>query len=118
MITNASSENLGKFMRQHIDKDAKITTDKWNGYAPLETEFKNLSRIKSGKKGGNFPELHRVVMNLKGWLRGMHHHVNDLQDYLNEYCYRFNRSFMKEEIFDNLIKRMVQAQPCYIKNIS
>jgi hypothetical protein len=25
---------------------------------------------------------------------------------------------MKENIFDNLMKRMIEAEPCYIKNIS
>ncbi len=118
VIPNASAEHLGSFMRHHIDSKAKVTTDKWAGYAPLEKDFENLVRISSGKKGSNFPELHRAIMNLKGWLRGVHHHVNDLQDYLDEYCYRFNRSFMKEQIFENLMKRMVQAQPCYLKNIS
>jgi hypothetical protein len=118
VIPNASAEQLGGFMKAHIDPKAKITTDKWTGYIPLKADFENLTRVASGKKGSNFPELHRVVMNLKSWLRGVHHHVNDLQDYLNEYCYRFNRSFMKENIFDNLMKRMIEAEPCYIKNIS
>jgi transposase-like protein len=118
VIPKAGADHLGGFMRDHIDKGAKVTTDRWTGYAPLEKEFANLVRIPSGKKGSNFPELHRVIMNMKGWLRGMHHHVGDLQAYLDEYCYRFNRSFMKEGIFDNLMKRMVMAQPCHIKNIS
>jgi hypothetical protein len=118
VIPNASAEQLGGFMKAHIDPKAKITTDKWTGYIPLKADFENLTRVASGKKGSNFPELHRVVMNLKSWLRGVHHHVNDLQDYLNEYCYRFSRSFMKENIFDNLMKRMIEAEPCYIKNIS
>ena len=51
-------------------------------------------------------------------LRGMHHHVGDLQDYLDQYCYRFNLSFMKEVIFDNFMSRMVNAPPCYIKKIN
>ena len=118
VIPKASAEHLGSFMRDHIDSDAKVTTDQWTGYAPLKKEFKNLGRIPSGKKGNNFPELHRTIMNLKGWLRGVHHHVKDLQDYLDEYCYRFNRSFMKEGIFENLMHRMVNTPPCYIKNIS
>lgn len=118
VISNASARSLGAFMKRHIDKEARVTTDQWMGYAPLERDFGNLVRIPSGKKGSNFPELHRAVMNLKGWLRGVHHHVNDLQDYLNEYCYRFNRSFMKEGIFDNLMLKMVRAEPCYIKNIN
>lgn len=118
VIESAGSDDLGPFMKEHIDKNARVTTDMWTGYAPLSKYFENHKRIYSGDKGGNFPELHRSIMNLKGWLRGMHHHVNDLQDYLDEYCYRFNRSFMKEKIFDNLLKRMVFHKPCMIKNIS
>lgn len=118
VIPNADAASLGDFMKHHIATDAEVTTDQWSGYRPLKKVFKNLVQVPSGKKGGNFPELHRVIMNLKGWLRGMHHHVWDLQDYLDEYCYRFNRSFMKENIFDNLMLRMVNSPPCYIKNIS
>lgn len=118
VINDASAVSLGGFMRDHIDLTAKVTTDKWTGYTPLKKDFVNLSQIPSGKKGRNFPDLHRVIMNLKAWLRGVHHHVEDLQDYLNEYCYRFNRSFMKENIFDNLMNRMVQAEPCFIKSLS
>lgn len=63
---------------------------------------------KLGKKGENFPELHRVVMNFKSWLRGVYHQVIHLQAYINEYTYRFNRSFMKGNIFDNLLERMMK----------
>jgi len=118
VINNSDAKSLGGFMRDHIDPKAKITTDRWNGYTPLLKDFENMKQILSGDKGGNFPEMHRVIMMMKAWLRGIHHHVEGLQDYLNEYCYRFNRSFMKENIFDNLLQRMVCAQPCTIKNIS
>ena len=118
VIPDASSTSLGDFMNTHISPSAHIKTDNWLGYTPLKKTFKNLEQIPSGKKGSNFKELHRVIMNLKAWLRGVHHHVNDLQDYLNEYCYRFNRSSMKEGIFDNLMLRMVNTEPCFIKNLS
>lgn len=118
VIPKASAEHLGDFMKTYISKEAKVKTDQWAGYAPLEKDFVNMIRVPSGKKGNNFPELHRVIMNLKAWLRGTHHHVKDLQDYLDEYCYRFNRSFMKANIFDNLINRMISTEPCYIKNIN
>lgn len=118
VIQKADAASLGGFMKDHISSQAQITTDKWTGYQPLKKSFENLTQIYSGEKGGNFPEMHRVIMNLKSWLRGVHHHVEDLQDYLNEYCYRFNRSFMHEGIFENLMKRMVNSPPCLIKNIS
>lgn len=118
VIPKADASSLGGFMRDHISLDAQVTTDNWTGYNPLEREYEKMNRIPSGKKGSNFPEMHRVIMNIKAWLRGIHHHVRDLQDYLDEYCYRFNRSFMKAEIFDNLMIRMVMSPPCYIKNLS
>ena len=62
VIPNASAEHLGCFMRHHIDPGAKVTTDRWSGYAPLERDFENMQRIYSGKKGGNFPDLHRAVV--------------------------------------------------------
>ena len=117
VIDKADAKNLGAFMRQHIDPKAKITTDKWTGYKPLDADFANMKPIKSGKKGENFPELHRVIMNFKSWLRGMPHHVKDLRGYINEYTYRFNRSFMKGNIFDNLMNRMINTPPCNYKLI-
>ncbi len=118
VIDSASAKELGAFIRFHAQKNAKIKTDKWNGYKPLKKEFKNLTQELTGEKGENFPEMHRVIRMLKSWLRGVHHHVRHLQVYLDEYCYRFNRSFMKETIFENLIKRMIDAKPCYIKDFS
>ncbi len=56
-------------------------------------------------------------MGFKSWLRGMHHRVIHLQSYIDEYCYRFNRSNMKEGLFENLILRMVNQRPMTYKQI-
>ncbi|MCP3659006.1 MAG: transposase [Bacteroidetes bacterium] len=55
--------------------------------------------------------MHRFIMNFKSWLRGIHHSVSQLQSYINEYTYRFNRYFMKENIFENLLTRMLKHEP-------
>ena len=62
-------------------------------------DLSNLKQIPSGKKGENFPDMHRSIMLFKAWLRGTHHAVDHLQAYLDEYTYRFNRSMMKVGIF-------------------
>jgi len=117
VIKKSSSKELGEFMKTTIGLDAQIKTDKWRGYSPLTKDFKNLIQVDSGKKGGNFPDLHRCIMGFKGWLRGIHHHVENLQAYVDEYCYRFNRSNMKEGLFDNLLYRMVKAEPFPYKTV-
>jgi len=41
----------------------------------------------------------------------MHHQVENLQADIDEFCYRFNHSITKDGIFDNLLNRMVKADP-------
>lgn len=117
VIPNSSAKELGAFMKTYITPEASVKTDEWTGYGPLKKEFVNLEQVPSGKKGENFPDLHRAIMGFKGWLRGIHHHTEYLQAYVDEYTYRFNRNFMKEKIFDNLMRRMINGSPCTYKNI-
>jgi hypothetical protein len=59
-------------------------------------------------------------MNLKGWLRGIHHHCSKerLQGYLDEYHYRYNARNNMDTIFDLLIKKMVSNKPKRLKSIN
>jgi len=108
-------ESLGNFMKHHIAAEAILTTNQWTGYRLLAKVFENLIPVPSGKTGIYFTELYRTIINLKGWLREIHHYVWDLQDYLEEHCYKFNLSIMKEGIFDSLMLRLVNTAPCFIK---
>ncbi len=112
VIDNAGSKQLKPFFQDHISPQATITTDRWRGYIPLKEKYSYLIQIESGKKGKNFPELHRTMMMFQAWLRGIHHSVDNLQAYIDQYCYRFNRRQMKGKIFDNLLTKMVDHQPC------
>jgi len=108
VIENSSAKELGAFLRKYVSKDAELITDKWKGYAPLKKEFLKLKQVAS-EDGKNFKELHIHIMNIKGWLRGIHHHCSKehMQDYLNEYHFRYNRRSNMGTIFDVLMKKMV-----------
>lgn len=115
-IGDFSSKELRLIFDKHIDKAVKIVnTDKWKGYTPLDKEW-NIVQTKS-KPGENFNLMHRFIQQIKGWLRGIHHHASQrhMQAYLDEYCYRFNRHRFKETIFDNIIVKMVKAKPVTYK---
>jgi len=115
IIEGASAENLKPFFNAYIDKSAKVITDEWKGYVPLKKEYQKLEQILSND-GENFPDLHIHIMNLKGWLRGIHHHCSKerLQGYLDEYHFRYNRRNGLDGIFDVLIRRMMDGKPTRI----
>jgi hypothetical protein len=112
VIENASSKELGNFLKKYVSKDAKLISDEWRGYRPLKSEFKKLEQV-SSNDGKNFKDIHIHIMNIKGWLRGIHHHCSKerVQGYLNEYHFRYNRRTKMGVIFDSLIKRMVKNEP-------
>lgn len=77
----------------------------------MESHFPKRTREKSGKKGENFKQMHRVIMMFKVWLRGTQHSGVNFHPYINEYTFRFNRHKMSEGIFENLVQRMVALPP-------
>lgn len=115
-ITDCGSKQLKPFFEKHVDKEANIRTDKWRGYIPLKKEYKNLKQEQSNPKQ-NFRLFHRQVMMIKAWLRGIHHRVKNLQPYLDEYCYRFNRIKSFDGIFHNLTCRMIKHEPVFLSQL-
>jgi hypothetical protein len=99
-----------------VSKDAKVRTDKWRGYRPLQKEYTELKQEVSNPVQ-NFKLFHRQVMMVKGWIRGIHHSVKSLQPYLDEFCYRFNRLSSFDKIFHNITGRMIHHQPVLINNL-
>lgn len=111
-IKDYSSNQLRKIFMAHIDQHAEIKTDKWRGYLPIKKVFP-LLRQELSDAGRNFEELHLHIMNIKNWIRGIHHHISEkyVQSYLDEFHFRFNRRNHRETIFHNLIKNMMETPP-------
>lgn len=112
VIDRASSKEFRPFFEGYISKDAYIITDVWRGYLPLKKEYPKLEQIPS-EKGKGMPQMHIHIMNIQGWLRGIHHHCSKirLQGYLDEYHFRYNRRGMMGTIFDLLLKKMIFSEP-------
>jgi len=108
-IDNYSSKELRKMFDAHISKEAKITTDQWKGYRPLMSKY-GITQIESNG-GLNFKALHTMIHQVKSWIRTTYSWVSlhNINRYLDEFCYRINRSQMKKNIFNNLVRRMVDA---------
>jgi len=112
-IDNYSAKELEKIFDKHISEEATVVTDKWKGYRPLMDQY-NITQVESNY-GLNFKALHTMIHQVKSWIRTTYSWVSEfnIDRYLNEFCYRINRSLMKENIFNNLIRRMVTADKIY-----
>lgn len=119
LIKDSSYDSFKPFFDKYINKDAIIKTDEWTGYSPLKKDYKKLEQVLSDS-GKNFPDIHIHIMNLKGWLRGIHHHCSKehIQGYLNEYHFRYNRRNNSSEIFNTIMKRMALNNPVRLAKIN
>lgn len=118
VIEDYSSKSLEKIFDIHISNDANITTDGWSGYKPLIKKYPNFEQ-KLSDKGQNFKMLHIQIRNFKNWLRGVHSYCSKetLNQYIEEYFFRFNRLNFRESILEKLICRMVEESPVTYKSI-
>ena len=108
-IPDFSSKSLRTIFDKHIDKTAYITTDEWKGYRPI----KDYNTQIPSNNGKNFPTLHKVIHQVKSWIRGIYYWLSEfnIDRYLAEYSFRINRSQNKDTIFNKLMKRIVERSP-------
>ena len=109
-IPDFSSKSLRTIFDKHISKTAQVTTDQWKEYKPIK-DF-DITQIPSNN-GKNFPTLHKIIHQVKSWIRGIYSWVSEfnIDRYLAEYSFRINRSQNKDTIFNKLMKRIVERSP-------
>ncbi len=116
VVTDASAEVIGQVLDRlgvnQQDKNSlikKIRTDGWKSYEKVakDKDFKHHRIILMQPKmaGHLLPWTHRFVSNVKAVLRGPHRGVSakHLQRYLFEGCYRFNRRYWGQQLFNRLL---------------
>ncbi len=91
-----------------INKEATVITDGFKSYSKLNkivNEHKVVV-VKDKKQVARiFPWVHKAISNAKRLFLGIHHGIKEcyMQNYLDEYCYKFNRRYFGEKIFDRLL---------------
>jgi transposase-like protein len=118
-IADYTKETLYPAIEATVAKDAEIVTDEYPSYDKLKEQFPKAKQRKSNA-GKNFPILHQQIMNMKGWLRGIHHQCSEkhYQKYLNEYCFRTNRRNTEKNIFGNIMLRVVSIKTKTFKELT
>ena len=102
------------FVKANVDPGATVRTDGLSVYMPLERHGYTHDRepVKKRKAHLVLPHVHTFISNLRSFVQGTHHGLPEthLQQYLDEFCYRFNRRHRRGEMFDRLLLACLEQE--------
>lgn len=113
VIPNLKGKTIGNFAVGSIADKSQIQTDAYNSYRkPLSERYSHEYEVFS-KDSEALHWVHKMIANAKALVNGTHHGLTDrhLQAYLDEFCFRFNRRYFSNGIFDRLALAAVSATP-------
>ncbi|KAA6334154.1 hypothetical protein EZS27_017510, partial [termite gut metagenome] len=102
------AETTTNIVKAYVDSQAELTTDASTSYKKLKEHVKKQDAkvVKQGDLPKALPWVHIAIGNVKRLLLDVHHQLKNeyLQYYLNEFCYKFNRRYFSEKLFDRMIR--------------
>lgn len=107
VIEDVKANTIDEKVKEQIKPEAKIISDDNTAY----TNLKNLvaehepHNMKKECPGKILPWVHKAISNSKSIIIAIHHGVSDayMQNYLNEYCFKYNRRNFGEKLFNRLL---------------
>ena len=125
VIPDSSQTSLSGFIKRNVEPGSTIISDDWTGYGGLAAlgykhqPFSQAALKRAGIEADAVPGVHRVISNLKTWLRGTHHGVgaDHLDHYLDEFVFRFNRRFYPMAGFATLLGLSTALPPTTTEEI-
>ncbi len=113
VIPDLKSNTITGEVINNINSNAELTTDDSTSYTKLMNHVKSHhSQVIAPKEVGKvLPWVHIAISNSKRLLLDVHHYVKPefLQNYLNEFCYKFNRRNM--DMFERLEEACMLYKP-------
>lgn len=110
VIPNASSKSLTHVAKKTIVPGSTVLTDGWAGYNKLEKEgYSHEPETQGDGKNATevLPWVHVIIGNFKRWVLDAFHGVSPkhLQAYMDEFCYRLNRRYVRTDLFRRILNR-------------
>jgi len=123
VLPNAGSKSLDSFLKDKVRPGSHVLTDGWNGYWHVEQNGFAHTAIDLSKQDQPahklFPWVHITLSNLKRFLLGTHHTVENkhLKRYVAEFNYRLNRRTMEEDLLTRLLRASLATQTITYKQL-
>lgn len=106
VIKSLKSEVINEKIESAIMPGSDTLSDNYSSYSKI-TDKVNHTKMNVNKENTQkiLPWVHTTISNAKRLLLDIFHRIDGdfLNNYLNEFCYKFNRRYFKENLFDRLI---------------
>lgn len=107
VIDDLKKETINKHVKELASSATEIDTDDSTSYVDLKDYIPkhNAQVIPKEKVGEVLPWVHIAISNAKRQLINTFHDIKPefLQNYLDEFCYKFNRRYYGESLFNRLL---------------
>lgn len=120
VVPDLKGKTIGKFAAQNIAVGTIINSDAYYSYRkPLAEKWLHQYRVFE-PESGMLHWLHTAIGNAKEFVGGTYHGLSKkhMQNYLDEYCYRFNRRFFPGELFGRLLCAVVSTPELSFSELS
>ena len=107
VLDNMLGETVIKQVQNNIKTESVVKTDNYSSYSGIKNNvwchFASCVKPKDASKV--LPWVHTAISNVKRSLLGTYHMVSMkyIQDYLDEFCYKVNRRYFGNDLFDRLL---------------
>lgn len=113
-MNHLTTKDINYEVEKSVNKDTTVLTDGYKGYCKLNEIIREhtVVIVKDKKQIDKvFPWVHKTISNAKRLLLGIHHSIKStyIQNYLDEYCYKFNRRYFGDKLFDRLLLAAVST---------
>ena len=119
VLENLNGAKVDKLVSDNISFDSVLKTDKYSGQSRIKYKIMchKPQQVKPDDAGKALPWVHTMINNSKRTLLGVHHMVSKkyIQYYLDEFCYKTNRRYFGEMLFERLLIACVSCNN--LKNI-
>jgi transcription elongation factor Elf1/transposase-like protein len=113
-VDTISKKTTRDFLRFHLKAGQTVKTDAFPALNAVAENHVHEKRVTPPEKASEWlPLVHIMIGNMKTFINGTFHGVSSkyLQEYLDEFCYRFNRRYWESELPMRLLNACLAHVP-------
>ena len=122
VIDDLKADTIDPIASESISPESTIITDDSSSYTNFHKMFKehHSQVIPKEQIGKVLPWVHIAISNAKRTILDIFHDVKPeyLQSYLNEFCYKFNRRYSRETLFESMLTTAIKHKNYFRYNIA